>query len=271
VATSALKVTGGKVGIGTASPAYELDVSSATASNQLRISGSNQNSITFANAAAGASNGFLVGRSFSSDDANNWFIYDLATSALRLFIGNTGNVGIGTAAPTEAVYLNSGNLKLTNGNVVIGTSGKGIDFSATANSSGTMTSELLADYEEGTWTGTLKGSVSDPTTPVTATGRYTKIGRQVSVQISFVDVNTTGASGDITVTGVPFANNGSIVTTGSMQAATGVTFTGTLAPLIDVNGTTLIVSVTASNAARLNGTHNAGTSRFFWLEITYTV
>jgi hypothetical protein len=26
------------------------------------------------------------------------------------------------------------------------------DFSATSNSSGTMTSELLADYEEGTWT-----------------------------------------------------------------------------------------------------------------------
>jgi hypothetical protein len=99
VATSALKVTGGKVGIGTASPAYELDVSSATASNQLRISGSNQNSITFANAAAGASNGFLVGRSFASDDANNLFFFDLASSAIRLFIGGTGNVGIATAAP----------------------------------------------------------------------------------------------------------------------------------------------------------------------------
>jgi hypothetical protein len=115
VATSALKVTGGKVGIGTASPAYELDVSSATASNQLRISGSNQNSITFANAAGGASNGFLMGRSFSSDDANNFFVFDLATSALRLFIGNTGNVGIATPAPSYRLSVNASNP--TSGNI----------------------------------------------------------------------------------------------------------------------------------------------------------
>jgi hypothetical protein len=115
VATSALKVTGGKVGIGTASPAYELDVSSATASNQLRISGSNQNSITFANAAAGASNGFLVGRSFASDDANNLFFFDIASSALRLFVGNTGNVGIATAAPSYRLSVNASNP--TSGNI----------------------------------------------------------------------------------------------------------------------------------------------------------
>jgi len=109
------------------SPAYKLDVSSATASSQLRISGSNQNSITFANAAAGASTGFLVGRSFSSDDANNFFFYDSTASAIRLFIGATGNVGIGTAGPTakfdcagDMTVSNSGNLGV--GVVAFGTS-----------------------------------------------------------------------------------------------------------------------------------------------------
>ena len=43
----------------------------------------------------------------------------------------------------------TGDLTVSAGNVIIGTSGKGIDFSATA---GTGTSELLDDYEEGTWT-----------------------------------------------------------------------------------------------------------------------
>ena len=43
----------------------------------------------------------------------------------------------------------SGDVTLSNGNLVIGTSGKGIDFSATP---GTGTSELLTDYEEGDWT-----------------------------------------------------------------------------------------------------------------------
>lgn len=87
------------------------------------------------------------------------------------------------------------------------TSGKGIDFSATPSGSGTMTSEVFSDYEEGTWTATLKGSVSDPTTPVTATGRYTRVGRLVTITVSFDGVDTTGAAGDVTVTGIPFNNS----------------------------------------------------------------
>jgi len=116
----------GQVGIGV-TPSYKLDVRSTTAANQLRLSGSNQNSMVFANAAAGASNGFLVGRSFSSDDANNWFIYDVTSSALRFFIGSTGNVGIGTPAPTakfdvagDMTVSSSGNLGV--GVVTFGTS-----------------------------------------------------------------------------------------------------------------------------------------------------
>ena len=275
VDTSTLKVdsANNRVGIGTATPgAYSLDVKSTTAAAQLRISGSNQNSITFGNAAGGASNGFLMGRSFSSDDANNLFVYDLANSALRFFIGNTGNVGIGTPAPTEAVDLNSGNLKLTNGNVVLGTSGKGIDFSATASGSGTMTSELLNEYEEGTWTGTLKGSVSDPTTPVTATGRYTKIGRQVNVQIWFFGVNTTGASGEVSIAGLPFTNaTGLTAVTGSVSSSSLVTFTGTLISQIGNGASIFELYSVNSNANATNATHNAGTSRSLALSSTYQV
>jgi hypothetical protein len=47
---------------------------------------------------------------------------------------------------TTVLYMdNANNVRVNNGNLIIGTSGKGIDFSATA---GTGTSELLADYEE---------------------------------------------------------------------------------------------------------------------------
>lgn len=62
------------------------------------------------------------------------------------------------------------------GNVVVA-SGNGIDFSAT---SGTGTSELFSDYEEGTWTPTV--SVNGFTQSVSSTsGTYTKIGRQVNL------------------------------------------------------------------------------------------
>lgn len=97
----------------------------------------------------------------------------------------------------------AGNVTLSTGDLVIGTSGKGIDFSATSHPAG-MTSELLADYEEGTWTATLTASVTPPTIPVTVTGTYTKIGRQVTITCSFLAVSLAGSSGDVQITGLPF-------------------------------------------------------------------
>jgi len=69
----------------------------------------------------------------------------------------------------------TGDQTILNGNLVIGTAGKGIDFSADPSAAG-MTSELLDDYEEGTFTvvwQNLTGTTSS------TTGYYTKIGRQV--------------------------------------------------------------------------------------------
>jgi hypothetical protein len=93
-----------------------------------------------------------------------------------------------------------GDVTLSNGNLVIGTSGKGIDFSATPN---TGTSELFADYEEGTWTAQLGGSTTNPTTPITSTGKYTRVGRQVTVTFD-LSGNTTGGSGFVLIIGLPY-------------------------------------------------------------------
>ena len=83
-------------------------------------------------------------------------------------------VGIGIITPAEKLDV-VGNIKLT-GNVVVA-SGQGIDFSATSHPAG-MTSELLSDYEEGTWTPSFsKSGGSTPTQ--TSTGTYTKIGNIV--------------------------------------------------------------------------------------------
>ena len=50
------------------------------------------------------------------------------------------------------------NLKLNNINLVVGTSGKGIDFSAETGSASGSTSALLDDYEEGTFAPTIYGT-----------------------------------------------------------------------------------------------------------------
>ena len=100
----------------------------------------------------------------------------------------------------------SGNATLTSGNLVIGTAGKGIDFSATSDSSGTMSSELLDDYEEGTWTPALTfGGGSTGITYGSRSGTYTKIGRQVTLNF-MVELTSKGSStGDAIVGGVPYA------------------------------------------------------------------
>jgi hypothetical protein len=86
-------------------------------------------------------------------------------------------VGVGTASPAEKLDV-VGNIKLS-GNVIVA-SGQGIDFSATP---GTGTSELLADYEEGTFTGTMTPSTSGTITLDSAvnTLTYTKMGRVITI------------------------------------------------------------------------------------------
>jgi hypothetical protein len=90
-----------------------------------------------------------------------------------------------------------GDVTLSTGNLVIGTSGKGIDFSATP---GTGTSELFDDYEEGTWT----PAFTSLTVVGTATfeGTYTKVGRLLYWKAK---VSTTGTTAS--VAGTTFINN----------------------------------------------------------------
>ena len=85
----------------------------------------------------------------------------------------------------------TGDQTIVNGNLVIGTAGKGVDFSAT---SGTGTGELLNDYEEGTWTTTVLGVVNFTGTPTLASGKYTKVGRLVTIEGKFSATVTTGST-----------------------------------------------------------------------------
>lgn len=99
-----------------------------------------------------------------------------------------------------------GDVTLSTGNLVIGTAGKGVDFSANTHAAG-MTSELLSDYEEGIWTPSLRGSSTAGTYELAiASAWYTKIGRQVTVifDIKLDAVITGGGSGFLCIAGLPF-------------------------------------------------------------------
>ena len=90
-----------------------------------------------------------------SDDTQSGRVrfFDGTGEGARIEYSHGGtNMTVQVEGSTRLRIDNTGDVKINDGNLVIGTAGHGIDFSATSNSAGSMTNELLSDYEEGTWT-----------------------------------------------------------------------------------------------------------------------
>ena len=133
---------------------------------------------------------------FGDNDFNEGRIqYDHSDNSMQFFTNDTERLTV------------TDNVKVENGNIVIGTSGKGIDFSATGDGSGTDTSELLDDYEEGTFTfGTSTNSGSVTLAGAYDTGGYTKIGRVVHVSAYLAVGSISSPSGSFFLTGLPYTS-----------------------------------------------------------------
>ena len=89
------------------------------------------------------------------------------------------------------------------GNVQLA-SGSGISFSASGNFS-TMNSEVLDDYEEGYWTPTIGGHISNGSTNYgNQKGAYVRIGAFVYLSW-YISWTSTNASGQFRIYGQPYA------------------------------------------------------------------
>lgn len=177
---------------------------------------------------------------------------------------NTIQHANGTTALTIAA-----NGQMTLANTPLQLTGGQIKFPGTQIAS--ADGNTLDDYEEGTWTGTMLGTTTNPSSPVTATGTYTKIGRLVYLQIEFGNVNTTGASGPVRISGIPFSATGSeIYASGGSVAAYNFDFSGR------TNITTQVSSeiafyVSGTNTTWVELAHNAGTGRYLSVSSTYII
>jgi hypothetical protein len=123
----------------------------------------------------------------------------LALNASKEIVSVT-NTGTGDNVLATAPTL-VGNVTLSTGNLIV-SNGKGIDFSATP---GTGTSELLADYEEGTWT-PVQGSGLVVVGTFSSSGTYTKVGRMVTLNFRLSGSTSVAYTGVVEIAnGLPFA------------------------------------------------------------------
>jgi len=160
----------------------------------------------------------------------------------------------------------TGDQTIIDGNLVIGTAGKGIDFSATP---GAGTSELLDDYEEGTWTPAWGGTTGNPTvTYSTQSGTYTKIGNRVTCWCEIATASTSGGSGNLRILDLPFAVSGSL----TLKADYGVTFVSNF-PSGGIGSGTLVnlTGTFAANDQSYMSLANLQNTSYLIATISYTV
>jgi len=237
----------GKVGIGTSSPNYKLEVSGdAQVVGDLRV-------------VSAFPRIYLTDTDTNSDfsliNYNGTFtIFDDTNNERRLNIDSDGNVGIGTTPRTEnklQLADNSGGLEFSIDNGVSNTcrifaydrvggayndlqlraenttflsqgvekariSSNGITFNGD-----TAADNALDDYEEGTWTPTMYFGGS--TTGVTYTaqgGSYTKVGRHVTLN-GYINLSNNGTgTGSATIRGLPYDIGNTIPTTAYQSSGT---------------------------------------------------
>jgi hypothetical protein len=151
--------------------------------------------------------GYNAGTTATTGSNNGFFGYNAQPSAVDV----SNEYTYGNASVTKHRFVG--------GDIVIGTAGKGIDFSADGQAAG-MTSELLDDYEEGTWT--PADNSGDGLVFTAVTGHYTKIGRCVTAALS-VTYPATASTANARIS-LPF-------TSGTGDGATGFYMTVTTSGL----------------------------------------
>jgi hypothetical protein len=201
---------------------------------------------SYAGAWVGSTIGTTYGGTGLTSFTANGVVYASSTSAL---------------ATSSAFTFNGTDVGFT-GNLVPGTSGKGINFSATP---GPGTNKLLADYEEGTWTIVLTfGGGSSGIVISAQDAFYTKIGRFVHVSGRFALTSKGSSTGTAAITGLPFTINNSngarpagiVCWYANMVNANGLTLLGdanTTQATIFIPGSVNVTAATDTNFLNTSG------------------
>ena len=98
-------------------------------------------------------------------------------------------------------------LTLTDGDIAFA-DGHGLNFASASGDASGMASELLDDYEEGSWTPSITFGGSSTSIAYSASrriGKYTKIGNVVEYYVHIEMSNKGSSTGAMQISGLPFA------------------------------------------------------------------
>jgi hypothetical protein len=256
------------------------DMSNATLTNRLALQTSTTNGNTAVTVLPNGTSTTAQVLAYNNSDptnASNGAIIATA-SAIRVSSGQSGTgtylpLAFYTSGGEKAVVDTSGNLKVNNGNFIVGTAAKGIDFSANTGAAG-MTSELLNWYEEGAFTPAITTSGSAPTiTYTTQTGFYTRIGRLITATFTIQYSALSGGSGDVRFS-LPFAGGAAVARGGPLYVFGVTPPANTFSLCLEevTNGTsyvTAIFSVSGGAFVTMDVTHLPASTGSFRGQITY--
>lgn len=164
-------------------------------------------------------------------DGFNSKIVDSGTGDLLIAADN--NITFTNAAISEnkAIFTTNGPVTLYHdNNPKFATTASGIDVTGGISFNGdTAAANALDDYEEGTWTPSIRDSSGNVSSTSAASAFYVKVGRLVNVTCQINNFSTAGLTGteDLRIYGLPYISNGS--SAGSVMATylTTVSSTGT--------------------------------------------
>jgi len=178
------------------------------------------------------------------------------TEYYQLVTNSYGGLEIQNETTKVAEFTDANTFELQD-NLKFAVAGKGIDFSVTSDGSGTVTSEVLDEYEEGTFdvnykTGGAGGNTVSSASYSSTGGLYTKIGDMVHFQIRINCTSSNALGGQIVIEGLPFTHVSTTIASGAY-----ITISNTLG---SSNNARLHIDGTEIRFQNLDGTNLGSTA-----------
>ena len=265
----------GNVGIGTSSPAGNLDVAGSISNVSSKVTNTNTagqastqlvtNTAALYSAAFGSTAGGTTWAGLTGNKQTVIEAQDSSSFVIGAFNNSAPIIFAQGRAETARFPVNGGFQSKTTigvGDAAPSSSGAGITFPATQSAS--SDANTLDDYEEGTFSPTIYSGITGVTYS-TQNGSYTKVGRLVTFSLRLELSAGTAAATIVRIGGLPFTSDATPRGYAGSWAYAGssiINSTSTNLPTLNIDANSTIISFYNTAGSAFDGTSLATASSF---------